>query len=96
MSTCVSCLDEDECVVFKCKGSGGSCSYQLCRSCVKMAFSDSSGANSSFCAICKTPSALEMISAVCGKGAIMAVEQKLRGKLEFKLKDEQLKREQSR
>eukprot|EP00804_Cyclotella_cryptica_P025558 CCRYP_002821-RD/>CCRYP_002821-RD protein AED:0.06 eAED:0.06 QI:49/1/1/1/1/1/7/146/1058 len=96
MKVCISCMDDDEEVVFRCKGDGGICSYQLCARCIRLAFCDSSGANSSFCALCKTPSAIDMIAAVCGKGAVMAVEQKLRGKVEFKLKEENLKKEASR
>lgn len=89
-------MDDEEEVVFRCKGDGGICSYQLCGSCVRLAFYDSSGANSSFCPQCKTPSALDMIAAVCGKGAIMAIEQKLRRTVEFKLKEENMSKEASR
>ena len=95
-STCLSCMDEDEVVVFKCKGEGGTCSFQLCGACVKIAFDDSSGANSSFCSICKTPSALDMIASVVGQGAIAAVENKLRSKVEFQLKEQNLKMDLSR
>ena len=86
MSLCAVCLDEDETVVFTCKGDGGSCSYMLC-----IAFDDRSGANSSFCPMCKTPTALDMIAAVCGKGAIAAVEEKLRSKVEFQCREQSLK-----
>ncbi|KAL7518609.1 hypothetical protein ACHAWX_003421, partial [Stephanocyclus meneghinianus] len=96
MKVCLSCMDDEEEVVFRCKGDGGICSYQLCGSCVRLAFYDSSGANSSFCPQCKTPSALDMIAAVCGKGAIMAIEQKLRRTVEFKLKEENMSKEASR
>ena len=96
MSCCVACMDDDEDVVFRCKGDGGVCSYQLCAICVKMAFDDNSGASSSFCAMCKAPSALDMIASVCGQGAIIAVEQKLRGKIEFKLREENIKKGASR
>jgi hypothetical protein len=84
---CVSCMDEDESVVYTCKGEGGACSYMLCASCIRIAFDDKSGANSSFCAMCKTPSALDMIDAVLGKGAIIAVEDKLRGKVELQYQE---------
>jgi len=46
--------------------------------------------------MCKTPSALDMIAAVCGKGAIIAAEEKLRGKIEFQCKAEMLRMEASR
>lgn len=62
----------------------------------RLAFEDGSGANSAFCSMCKAPTAIDMIASVCGRGAIMAVEQKLRGKVEFKLKEETMKREASR
>jgi hypothetical protein len=87
MSSCVSCMDEDEDVVYTCKGKGGACSYALCARCIRIAFDDKSGANSSFCAMCKTPSALDMIDAVLGKGAIIAVEEKLRRKVEFQCEE---------
>jgi hypothetical protein len=96
MKVCIICMDEEEEVVFKCRGGGGTCTYQLCGSCVKTAFDDRSGANSSFCAMCKTPSALDMIAAVCGNGAIMAVEQTLRSKVEFKVREENIRRGVSR
>ena len=95
-STCLSCMDEDEVVVFKCKGEGGTCSFQLCWACVKIAFDDSSGANSSFCPMCKAPSAIDMIASVVGQGAIAAVENKLRSKVEFQLKEQNLKMDLSR
>lgn len=91
MSLCAVCLDEDETVVFTCKGDGGSCSYMLCAGCVRFAFDDRSGASSSFCPTCKTPTALDMIAAVCGKGAIVAVEEKLRSKVEFHCREQSLK-----
>jgi len=91
MSLCAVCLDEDETVVFTCKGDGGSCSYMLCAGCVRFAFDDRSGASSSFCPTCKTPTALDMIAAVCGKGAIVAVEEKLRSKVEFQCREQSLK-----
>ena len=59
--------------------------------CVRIAFDDRSGANSSFCPMCKTPTALDMIAAVCGKGAIAAVEEKLRSKVEFQCREQSLK-----
>lgn len=91
---CISCLDDGEVVVFRCKGY--SCKYQLCSPCIKIAFEDVSGAASTFCAMCKTPSALDMIASVCGPAAIKVVEEKLRGPMEFKLREENLKRDASR
>jgi hypothetical protein len=96
MSICVSCLDDDEDVVFACKGEGGTCSNKLCAKCIRLAFYDKSGASSSFCAMCKTPSALDMIDAVLGKGAIIAVEEKLRGKVEFQCQEQILRKKASR
>lgn len=96
MSLCVACKDEDNTVVFMCKGNGGSCSYMLCAGCVRRAFDDQSGANSSFCFTCKTPTALDMIAAVCGKGAIVAVEEKLRSKVEFQCREQNMKAAVSR
>jgi hypothetical protein len=96
VSYCIVCNDDDEDVVYKCKGNGGACTYQLCAGCVKASFNDMSGAHSSFCALCKHPSALDMISAVCGRGAINAVEEKFRNKVEFQVKELLMKREASR
>lgn len=90
----MSCLDKDETVVFRCKGH--TCTFQLCAGCVRIAFEDVSGASSTFCAMCQNPSALDMIASVCGPGAITAVEKKLRDPLEFKLREENLKRNASR
>ena len=89
-------MDDDEEVVFHCKGEGGACRYQLCAGCVRLAFDDASGASSSFCAMCKSPTAIDMVASVCGRAAITAVEQKLRGKVEFKLKEENLRKDFSR
>lgn len=94
MDVCMSCLDEDEIVVFRCKGH--TCTFQLCAGCVRIAFEDVSGASSTFCAMCQNPSALDMIASVCGPGAIKAVEKKLRDPLEFKLREENLKRNASK
>mmetsp|Transcript_3022 Transcript_3022/g.8731 ORF Transcript_3022/g.8731 Transcript_3022/m.8731 type:complete len:1063 (+) Transcript_3022:1610-4798(+) len=91
---CISCMDADEVVVFRCKGH--TCTFQLCAGCVKLSFEDASGATSTFCVMCQTPSALDMIASVCGPAAIKAVEKKLRGPLEFKLREENLKRGASR
>lgn len=96
MPVCVACMDDDEEVVFRCKGEGGICLYQLCAGCVRLAFDDKSGASSSFCAMCKSPTAIDMVASVCGRGAIIAVEQKLRGKVEFQLQEESIKKEASR
>jgi phage/plasmid primase-like uncharacterized protein len=89
-------MDEDEHVVYTCKGKGGACSYMLCAGCIRIAFEDKSGASSSFCAMCKTPSAIEMIDAVLGKGAISAVEEKLRSKVEFQYQEQILRSKASR
>lgn len=96
MSRCVSCMDEDEDVVYICKGEGEACSYMLCAGCIRIAFNDKSGASSSLCAICNNPSALDMIDAVLGKGAIIAVEEKLRGKVEFQCQEQILRSKASR
>jgi len=96
VSYCIVCNDDDKDVVYKCKGKGGACSYRLCAGCVRFAFDDMSGANSSFCALCQHPCALDMISAVCGKGAILAVEQNVRGRVEFQVQEEFLRKEASR
>jgi len=96
MSRCVSCMDEDEDVVYICKGGGGACSYMLCAGCIRIAFDDKSGASSSLCAICKSPSALDMINAVLRKGAIIAVEEKLRGKAECQCQEQILRSKASR
>ena len=95
-SICVSCLDDDEEVVFRCKGDGGVCTYQLCATCVKIAFEDKSGSSSSFCAMCKSPTAIDMVASVCGQGALLAVEKKIRGEVEFKLKEENIRKDASR
>ncbi len=95
MSPCCSiCYDEDEGVVFNC--SNYSCDYQLCGSCVRDAFKDSSGSNSSYCQFCQTPSAMDMIAAVCGPHAIKAIEQKMRSSIEFELRTEMLKKEKAK
>jgi len=91
-SHCSICYDEKE-VIFKC--SNYSCDYQLCNSCVREAFKDSSGSNGSCCQFCQTPSAMDMISAVCGPHAIKAIEQKMRS-IEFERRAEILKKEQAK
>lgn len=93
---CVSCLDGGEEVVFRCKGDGGVCTFQLCAACVRIAFEDTSGSSSSFCAMCKSPTAIDMIASVCGQGALIAVEKKIRDQVEFKLKEENIRKDASR
>ena len=88
---CSICLDEEELVVFNC--SNYTCSYQLCGSCVRDAFKDGSGNNSSVCQQCRTPSDMDMISALCGPGAIKAVERKIRSAIEFELQAETIKKD---
>jgi hypothetical protein len=96
ISCCVACLDDDEEVVFRCKGYGGSCTYQLCVTCIKLAFDDRTGSSSSFCALCKSPTAIDMIASVCGQGAVIAVEKRITGRVEFKLREDNIKKEASR
>jgi hypothetical protein len=96
MSLCVACMDEDEDLVYTCKGEGVACSYMLCLGCIQIVFDNKSGASSSVCNMCKTPSALDMIDAVLGKGAIIAVEEKLRGKVEFQCQEQLLREKASR
>ena len=91
---CVTCMDEDETIVFNC--TKVDCRYQLCAPCVKEAFGDASGANSKFCLLCGTPSALEMIKSVCGQGAIRAVEERVRAGVEFKIREENAKKHVSK
>ena len=91
---CSICLDEGETIIFQC--SNRACSYKLCSPCVREAFDDCSGSNSSFCQFCKTPSAMDMISAVCGPGAISAVERKIKAGLEFELKVDMVKKERAK
>ncbi len=82
--------------MFRCKGDGGVCTFQLCAACVRIAFEDKSGSSSSFCAMCKSPTAIDMIASVCGQGALIAVEKKIRGQVEFKLKEENIRKDASR
>jgi len=92
MAPCCSiCLQDDEAVVFSC--SKRACEYHLCTPCVREAFKDGSGANSAVCQFCRSPSAMDMISAVCGPGAIEAVKDKVRSSIEFELKVEMVKRD---
>lgn len=95
-SCCVACLDDGEEIVFRCKGNGGSCTYRLCVACIKLAFDDKSGSSSSFCALCKSPTAIDMIASVCGQGALIAVEKRITGRVEFQLREENIKKEASR
>jgi hypothetical protein len=81
-------MDKDEDVVYTCKGEGGACLYMLCTGCIRIAFDNKSGASSLFCPMCKTPSALDMIDAVLGKGAIIAVEEKLRSQVRFQCEEQ--------
>ena len=90
MDCCSICFDEQESLTFKC--SSISCKYQLCTPCIKYAFNDRSGANSSNCQLCGIPSAMAMISSLCGEGAIKAVEQKLRTSLEFEYNEKLAKK----
>ncbi|GFH53878.1 hypothetical protein CTEN210_10354 [Chaetoceros tenuissimus] len=90
MDCCSICLDEEESLTFKC--SSISCKYQLCTTCIKHAFNDHSGTNASNCHFCGSPSAMAMISSLCGEGAIKAVEQKLRSSLEFEYNEKLAKK----
>ena len=92
-SCCSICFDEEEEVLFEC--SNLTCSYKLCGPCVREAFRDSSGCNSSVCQFCQTPSAIDMITAVCGTGAIKAVQRDVRSSIEFELKTEMAKKNET-
>lgn len=94
IACCSVCLDDDEPVIFKC--SKLSCSYQLCASCIREAFKDSSGSNSSVCQLCQTPSDMDMITALCGIGAVKAVEQKVTSSIKFELREEMYQRERAK
>lgn len=91
---CSICQDDEELVVFSCSKVG--CDYNLCASCIRDAFKDESGSNSAVCMFCNNPSAMDMVSAVCGPGAVNAVKEKVRSKIEFELSSEMLKRETNR
>ncbi len=69
---CSICLDESEEIAFHC--SNRACAYCLRSPCFRSAFDDYSGTNSSNCQLCGIPSAMDMITAICGAGAISAVE----------------------
>ena len=68
----------------------------MCAPCVRDAFKDSSGQNSSNCPCCGTPSDIDMITAMCGHGAVKAVERKVRSTITFELKAQMLKKESAK
>lgn len=94
MGCCVVCLDEEEQVVFNCPGS--KCTYEMCASCIKIAFQDAAGSNARNCPSCKTPTASRMIESICGPGAVREVEREVRNNVEFEVKKQHMKREKGR
>eukprot|EP00978_Attheya_sp_CCMP212_P016587 scaffold43631_cov45-Attheya_sp.AAC.2 len=91
LECCTICQDEEIRVDFSCMNF--SCAYKLCAPCIREAFLDSSGVNSAKCPMCQTPTAIEMIESLLGKGAVKAVENKVRSTIEFDLKRQQMKKE---
>lgn len=91
---CSVCLDANVHIPFQCPTAG--CIYQLCADCIRMAFNDASGNNSSKCLFCGVPSDLEMISSLCGPNATKSVEKKIRSEIEFEVKADVTRKELSR
>ena len=83
------CEDEKS-ELINCPTNG--CDYCICSVCIKLAFKDSSGTSSESCPMCKAPIDLHMIEAVCGKGAIRAVEKHLRSNIEFKVQEDLIRK----
>ena len=91
---CSICLDDHDKLPFTCQTRD--CQYGLCHGCVKLAFEDSAGQNSRFCPSCKEPTARRMIESMCGKGAVIQVEQELRNFVEFEVKKAAFNREKGK
>ena len=78
-SICDVCGDVESKVIFSCE-----CDYKLCADCIKFAFEDGTGKNSSTCPLCQKPgTAVKMVEAVVGLVGVKAVENELRSTVEF-------------
>jgi phage FluMu protein Com len=94
MLTCTVCYDDLEAdLVYRCQTNG--CEYQMCTPCIKRAFEDSSGQSTKKCPMCESAMARDILQNILGKGAIKAVENELRTKVEFDLKGEAEQREKA-
>lgn len=92
MLTCTVCYDELEVdLVYRCQTND--CEYQMCTPCIKRAFEDSSGQSTKKCPVCNIAMARDILQNILGKGAVKAVENELRTKVEFDLKGEAEQRE---
>lgn len=94
MGCCTICLEEYDGVGFHCNNK--KCTYEMCIDCIKDSFQDASGGNYRHCLLCKRPVARSMLETVCGPGAVGEVEHELRSKVEFEVKQANLKKERGR
>ena len=93
--TCTVCydgLEKDQ--IYHCPTHD--CEYQLCIPCIKRSFEDSSGQSSKFCPICKSAWARGILQNILGKGAVKAVEDELRNKVEVEVKSQAEQRESAK
>lgn len=92
VDTCTVCMDNLETDrSFQCWSEA--CEYKLCQPCVRRAFEDLSGSDSKHCPLCKSPMARAVLETIVGRGAVQAVEDQLRPKLEFDMQAELERRE---
>jgi AAA domain len=91
---CIICFDDDVEIAFRCLKRR--CAYEMCRDCLQDAFKDASGAAVRECPSCKTPSARNMLEALCGPGAIRHIEDELRSKVEHDVELEKQRKEKSK
>jgi hypothetical protein len=94
MKDCSICSDPLPELTFSCPTN--KCNYGLCFDCLKIAFSDASGANVRFCPFCKMETARPMIESVCGVGAIREVERELRSQVENDIRKQDQKQIESK
>ncbi|KAG7340019.1 AAA domain containing protein [Nitzschia inconspicua] len=92
---CTICLEELELQFLHCCPQS-SCEFKLCTSCVRLAFQDASGESYRRCQLCKTAMARDILESVVGKGAVNAVEDELRRKVEFVVETKAQERESNK
>ncbi|KAG7363889.1 AAA domain containing protein [Nitzschia inconspicua] len=92
---CTICLEELELEFLHCCPQSSS-EFKLCTSCVRLAFQDASGESYRRCQLCKTAMARDILESVVGKGAVNAVEDELRRKVEFVVETKAQERESNK
>jgi phage FluMu protein Com len=84
--TCTICCDDLEPEsLYCCKTTD--CKYKRCTPCIKLAFEDASGDSYKRCPMCNSQmGARDLLDGVLGKGAVVAVENEVRPRIEYDLK----------